>query len=117
MALRWPFVRDEVRPGWLPALREHSALSLDVGDVDLENRAAAPVPSAQLTCARSPPGIFKSSDDLARKLLRHIREHNKTAQPIKWKYTDVQRRIRGPLSSVTVHSELLQKQSLSRGRW
>jgi len=48
-------------------------------------------------------GIFKSSDDLARKLLRYIREHNKTAQPIKWKYTDVQRRIRGPLSSVTVH--------------
>lgn len=48
-------------------------------------------------------GIFRSSDDLARKLLRYIREHNKTAQPIKWKYTDVQRRIRGPLSSVTVH--------------
>lgn len=43
-------------------------------------------------------GIFKSSDDLARKLLRYICEHNKTAQPIKWKYIDVQRRIRGPLS-------------------
>jgi len=24
MALLWPFVRDKVRPGWLPALREHS---------------------------------------------------------------------------------------------
>lgn len=24
MALLWPIVRDKVRPGWLPALREHS---------------------------------------------------------------------------------------------
>ena len=47
--------------------------------------------------------IFKSTDDLGRKLLRYIREHNKTAQPIKWKYTDVERRIRGTISSVTVH--------------
>lgn len=48
-------------------------------------------------------GIFRSSPDLARKLMRYIREHNKTAKPIKWKYTDPTRRIRVPLSSATVH--------------
>jgi transposase len=48
-------------------------------------------------------GIFKSSADLAAKLMRYIREHNKTAAPIKWKYTDPARRIRGHLSTVTVH--------------
>jgi hypothetical protein len=35
--------------------------------------------------------------------MRYIREHNKTAKPIKWKYTDPTRRIRVPLSSATVH--------------
>jgi transposase len=48
-------------------------------------------------------GIFKSSDDLAAKLMRYIREHNKTAVPIKWKYTDPTRRIHGHVSTVTVH--------------
>jgi hypothetical protein len=48
-------------------------------------------------------GIFTSTDDLSRKLLRYIREYNKTARPIKWKYTDVSRRIRAPHSTVTVH--------------
>ena len=47
-------------------------------------------------------GIFTSTTDLTKKLLRYIREHNKTARPIKWKYADPSRRIRGPLSTVTV---------------
>jgi transposase len=48
-------------------------------------------------------GIFSSSNDLSRKLMRYIRAHNQTAKPIKWKYTDVTRRIRAPHSVVTVH--------------
>ncbi|HEV2033904.1 MAG TPA: IS630 family transposase [Candidatus Dormibacteraeota bacterium] len=48
-------------------------------------------------------GVFRSTSDLARKLLRYIREHKKTAQPIKWKYSDPTRRMRAPLSSVTAH--------------
>lgn len=48
-------------------------------------------------------GIFKSTDDLARKLMLYIREHNKTARPIKWKYADPRRRIHAHLSTVTVH--------------
>lgn len=48
-------------------------------------------------------GIFTSPADLSRKLMRYIREHNKTAKPIKWKYTDISRRIRAPHSGVTGH--------------
>ena len=48
-------------------------------------------------------GIFKSTSDLTKKLMVYIREHNKTARPIKWKYSDPSRRIRGPISTVTVH--------------
>ncbi len=48
-------------------------------------------------------GIFKSTNDLAAKLMRYIREHNKTAAPVKWKYSDPKRRIRVPVSSATVH--------------
>ncbi len=48
-------------------------------------------------------GIFTSTNDLTRKLMRYIRQHNKTAKPIKWKYTDVTRRIHAPHSAVTVH--------------
>ena len=48
-------------------------------------------------------GIFKSTADLARKLMRYIRAHNRTARPIKWKYNDPSRHIGGPASAVTVH--------------
>ena len=48
-------------------------------------------------------GIFISTTDLSRKLLRYIRQHNKTAKPIKWKYTDIRRRIRAPHPAVTGH--------------
>ena len=33
-------------------------------------------------------------EDLDRKLMRYIREHNKDPRPIKWKYDDPSRRIR-----------------------
>lgn len=33
-------------------------------------------------------GIFTSTADLRKKLMRYIREHNKSAQPVKWKYSD-----------------------------
>ena len=39
-------------------------------------------------------GVFTSVHDLARKLMRYIRAYSKTARPYKWKYSDVQRRIR-----------------------
>jgi len=48
-------------------------------------------------------GIFTSQVDLKRKLLRYIRAHNKTAKPIKWRYTDISHRIRAPHSAVTGH--------------
>jgi hypothetical protein len=48
-------------------------------------------------------GIFTSTADLSRKLLRYIRQHNSMAKPLKWKYTDVRHRIRAPHSTVTVH--------------
>jgi len=38
-------------------------------------------------------GIFTSVKDLARKLMRYIRHHNKNAVPIKWVYRDFSRRI------------------------
>ena len=38
-------------------------------------------------------GIFTSAKDLAKKLMRYIREHNKNPRPIKWKYDDPSRRI------------------------
>lgn len=38
-------------------------------------------------------GIFTSVKDLARKLMRYIRHYNRTAQPIKWAYSDPKRRI------------------------
>jgi len=49
-------------------------------------------------------GIFTSTDDLRRKLMKYIRHHNKTAKPVRWKYSDPTRRIRPghtAISSVT----------------
>jgi transposase len=48
-------------------------------------------------------GVFKSVRDLSKKLLRYIRHYNKTAKPIRWKYTDVSRRIGATVSSETSH--------------
>ena len=47
-------------------------------------------------------GVFTSVPDLKRKLMRYIRQYNKDAKPVKWKYFDLARRIT-PASIVTVH--------------
>jgi transposase len=47
-------------------------------------------------------GVFTSVPDLKRKLMRYIRQYNKDAKPVKWKYFDTSRRIT-PDSIVTVH--------------
>lgn len=38
-------------------------------------------------------GVFSSVDDLARKIVRFIRNYNKTATPIRWRYMDEKQRI------------------------
>jgi len=38
-------------------------------------------------------GVFSSVPDLSRKLMRYIRAYSKTARPVKWKYSDVRRRV------------------------
>jgi transposase len=38
-------------------------------------------------------GVFSSVDDLARKIMRFIRNYNKTATPICWRYADEKQRI------------------------
>jgi transposase len=38
-------------------------------------------------------GVFSSVEDLARKIMRFIRNHNKTATPIRWRYADEKQRI------------------------
>ena len=47
-------------------------------------------------------GVFTSVPDLKRKLMRYIRQYNKSPKPVKWKYFDPSRRIT-PDSIVTVH--------------
>jgi transposase len=47
-------------------------------------------------------GIFTSVKDLARKIMRYIRLHNRSAHPIKWSYQDPSNRITSD-SSVTAH--------------
>jgi len=47
-------------------------------------------------------GMFTSVPDPKRKLMRYIRQYNKQAKPVKWKYFDASRRIT-PDSIVTVH--------------
>jgi len=39
-------------------------------------------------------GIFTSKADLARKIARYIKVHNKGAKPFKWTYRNTNRRIR-----------------------
>ena len=39
-------------------------------------------------------GIFTSTSDLHKKLMRYIRQYNKNAKPLKWKYADPSRHIR-----------------------
>lgn len=46
-------------------------------------------------------GVFTSIPDLSRKLMHYIREGNKNPKPVKWSYSNVQRRIR-PSTDLTV---------------
>ena len=39
-------------------------------------------------------GVFTSIRDLARKLMRYIKAYGKTPRPLRWKYSDVTKRIR-----------------------
>jgi hypothetical protein len=38
-------------------------------------------------------GVFASMTDLRRKLMRYIKQYNKTAKPVRWAYADPTRRI------------------------
>lgn len=48
-------------------------------------------------------GIFTSTNDLARKLMRYIRKYNQNPKTVKWRYVDPSRRILSTISTVTVH--------------
>lgn len=48
-------------------------------------------------------GVFTSVPDLARKLRRYINAYSANAQPFRWKYSDVTRRIRSNDLAATVH--------------
>jgi hypothetical protein len=48
-------------------------------------------------------GVFMSVPDLHRKLMKYIRAYSKRAQPIRWTYTDPQRRIASNRIAGTVH--------------
>lgn len=48
-------------------------------------------------------GVFTSTNDLKRKLMRYVRLHNKRAKPIKWTYTDTRNRFLATGSAVTGH--------------
>jgi transposase len=47
-------------------------------------------------------GVFTSVSDLKRKLMRYIRQYNKSPRTVKWKYADPSRHI-GTKSVVTGH--------------
>ena len=38
-------------------------------------------------------GVFTSVTDLRRKLMRYIKQYNKTTKPVRWAYADPTRRI------------------------
>lgn len=48
-------------------------------------------------------GIFTSRGDLARKIIRYIKNHNLAPKPIRWTYSNPQHRIRDISSTVTGH--------------
>ena len=49
-------------------------------------------------------GVFTSTKDLTRKIMRYIRNYNEDPKPVKWTYNDPSRRIRTTKrSAVTVH--------------
>jgi transposase len=48
-------------------------------------------------------GVFTSVGDLKRKLMRYIRQYNRTSKPVKWVYRNPAHRIDTTDSGVTVH--------------
>jgi len=42
-------------------------------------------------------GIFPSTKDLDKKIVRYIREHNKNPKPVRWKYGNPKRRVTSSL--------------------
>ena len=48
-------------------------------------------------------GVFTSVADLRRKLMKYIQAYSKRAQPVRWTYTDPQRRIAAKRITGTVH--------------
>jgi transposase len=48
-------------------------------------------------------GVFTSVTDLSRKLMKYIRAYAKSAQPIRWTYTDPKRRIHANAVTGTAH--------------
>jgi transposase len=49
-------------------------------------------------------GVFTSTADLSRKIMRYIRRYNRNARPIRWSYRDTSRRIQPAFdSSLTGH--------------
>ena len=59
-------------------------------DPEFETKAADVARIEREVIAR---GVFTSVKDLARKIMRYIRAYSKHARPIRWKYSDVTRRI------------------------
>jgi hypothetical protein len=53
-------------------------------------------------------GIFTSKGDLACNITRYIKHHNVALKPIRWMYSNPERRIRGISSTVTVHLGVLE---------
>ena len=45
-------------------------------------------------------GIFTSTRDLARKLVRYTRRYNRNARPIRWSYSDPKKRIQADFDSL-----------------
>jgi transposase len=48
-------------------------------------------------------GIFTSKGDLARKIMRYIKHHKVAPKPIRWTYSNPERRIPDISSTVTVY--------------
>jgi transposase len=48
-------------------------------------------------------GVFTSTTDLSKKLMRYIRRYNRNARPIRWSYNDPRKRIHASDSSLTSH--------------
>lgn len=48
-------------------------------------------------------GIFTSTTDLTRELMRYIKLHNETCQPFEWRYRDVTRRMPATRTPTTAH--------------